>query len=357
MTASSDYPSHNMSNSFHTKRMIALAAVFVIITIAGLSYVKWWPYYDKALAAIEKHTIGSSIIPSAKPDASASIWQASWDYSVTYFKAVWKAALLGMIVGAMVQVLLPVNWLMRVMGKMSFKSTVVGGVASLPGMMCTCCAAPIASSMRKRNVSVGAALAFWIGNPTLNPATLIFMTFVLSWKFTVLRVAFGLILTFGVSYLANRFADRKRLDELPMTQDMKQAETAERGPFARRWLKSFAGMFIRIVPIYLITVYVIGLLQNVLDPSWVSESVIAIIVCAVIGTLFVIPTAAEIPIVQSFLAFGTGPASALLLTLPSISLPSLLLVSRAFPRKVLLFVAGSVMVLGILCGIVGRLWL
>ena len=32
------------------------------------------------------------------------------------------------------------------------------------------------------------------------------MTFVLSWKFTAPRLVFGLILTFGVSYLANRFA-------------------------------------------------------------------------------------------------------------------------------------------------------
>ncbi|MBP2120050.1 permease [Cohnella lubricantis] len=334
-----------------------MAAIFLLITIAGLTYVKWWPYYDKALAAIEKHTIGSSMIPSAKPDASSSIWQASWEYSVAYFNSVWKAALLGMIVGAMVQVLLPANWLKRAMGKMSFKSTLVGGVTSLPGMMCTCCAAPIASSMRKQQVSIGAALAFWLGNPTLNPATLIFMTFVLSWKFTALRIFFGLVLTFGISYLANRFADRKRLEELPLTADTEPSEAADRGPFLWRWAKSFAGMFIRIVPTYLITVYVIGLLQAVLDPSWVSNSVIAILVCAVIGTLFVIPTAAEIPIVQSFLAFGTGPASALLLTLPSVSLPSLLLVSRAFPRKVLLFVAGSVIVLGVLCGITGSLWL
>lgn len=356
MTAS-DYPSHSRPDSWSTKRVAALAAVFLIITIAGLSYVKWWPYYDKALAAIHKHTIGSSIIPSAKPDASSSIWQNSWDYSVAYFKAVWKAALLGMIVGAMVQVLIPVNWLMRTMGKMSFKSTLIGGVSSLPGMMCTCCAAPIASSMRKQRVSVGAALAFWIGNPTLNPATLIFMTFVLSWKFTMLRIVFGILLTFGVSYLANRFADRSKLEELPLTPDAKRAESAERGSFAWRWAKSFAGMFIRIAPTYVVAVFVMGLLQNVLDPSWVGNSVAAILICAVIGTLFVIPTAAEIPIVQSFLAFGTGPASALLLTLPSVSLPSLLLVSRAFPRKALLFVAGSVMVLGVLCGIVGSLWL
>lgn len=71
--------------------------------------------------------------------------------------------------------------------------------------------------------------------------------------------------------------------------------------------------------------------------------------------LFVIPAAAEIPIIQTFMSFGLGggPAGALLLALPSVSLPSLLLVAKLYPKKVLFFVAGSVILLSILSGIVG----
>jgi uncharacterized protein len=69
----------------------------------------------------------------------------------------------------------------------------------------------------------------------------------------------------------------------------------------------------------------------------------------------VIPTAAEIPIIQTMMSFGlgTGPAAALLLTLPVVRRPSLLIVYKSFPKRVLLFVAGSVVFLGILSGIVG----
>ena len=52
-------------------------------------------------------------------------------------------------------------------------------------MMCTCCAAPVAAGMRKQQVSMGGALAFWMGNPLLNPATLVFMGFVLGWQFAL----------------------------------------------------------------------------------------------------------------------------------------------------------------------------
>ena len=86
-----------------------------------------------------------------------------------------------------------------------------------------------------------------------------------------------------------------------------------------------------------------------------GSGILAILLFALVGTLFVIPTAAEIPIIQSFtaLGLGAGPAAALLITLPAVSLPSLLMVSRSFPRKVLGFLFASVVILGIVAGIVG----
>jgi uncharacterized protein len=58
---------------------------------------------------------------------------------------------------------------------------------------------------------------------------------------------------------------------------------------------------------------------------------------AVAGTLFVIPTAGEIPIIQTMLSFGmgAGPAGVLLLTLAPVSLPSLVMVGRASPWRLL----------------------
>ena len=90
-----------------------------------------------------------------------------------------------------------------------------------------------------------------------------------------------------------------------------------------------------------------------------SNSLLTIIGFAIAGMLFVIPTAGEIPVIQSMISFGlgSGPASALLLTLPAVSLPSLLMISRSFPKKVILFVACSVVFLGILSGIAGALFL
>lgn len=333
------------------RKMILFAALFLIIAIAGLSYVKWWPYYEKALRAATSHTIGSSILGSEA--SAAPSWSSALDYAAAYFKSVWKAAVLGILLGSLVQVLLPSEWLAKMLGKANFKSTVLGGVASLPGMMCSCCAAPVACGLRRKNVSVGASLAFWIGNPVLNPATLIFMTFVLSWKFALLRIVFGLILTFGISYFANRFAKDANPSAIP--EPAPQDAVEEQRPFLIRWLKSLGIMMLNVIPAYVIAVLLLGAFQHSLFPIGLKSGIIAIIVFAIVGTLFVIPTAAEIPIIQSFVAMGlgAGPAAALLLTLPTISLPSMLMVARAFPRKALMFVFASVVVIGIIGGIAG----
>ncbi|CAM5303164.1 hypothetical protein SXANM310S_03465 [Streptomyces xanthochromogenes] len=67
--------------------------------------------------------------------------------------------------------------------------------------------------------------------------------------------------------------------------------------------------------------------------------------------LFVIPTAGEVPIVQTLLAMGlaAGPA-ALLLTLPPISLPSLAMVARSFQRRDLALLMLGVPAIGVLGG-------
>ncbi len=339
-------------------RTMLLVLLFVLVAAAGLSYVKWWPYYHKALIAIANHTIGSSIITGTEAAAPDPSWSAAWNYALAYYKSVWQAAVLGIVLGSLVQVLLPSGWLLRVLGKSSFGSTALGGLAAVPGMMCTCCAAPIAVGLRKKNVSAGAALAFWLGNPLINPATLIFMTFVLSWKFTLLRLVFGLLLTFGVSYWANRLAGDKQIPKNAVDPSV-PSERPE-GTFAIRWLKAVGSMTLHLVPAYIIAVLALGAVRAWLFPALgegAAEGILTLIIFAVAGALFVIPTAAEIPVIQTFLSYGigSGSAAALLITLPAISLPSILMIRKSFSAKVVGFVFAAVVVTGLVSGVIGSL--
>ena len=74
---------------------------------------------------------------------------------------------------------------------------------------------------------------------------------------------------------------------------------------------------------------------------------------AIAGTLFVIPTAGEVPIIQAMLSLGmgAGPAGALLMTLPPVSVPSIAMLVRSFKPKLLIIVTVTVIAFGILAGL------
>ncbi len=329
--------------------------VFVLVAVIGLYYVKWSPYYLKSFVAANSHSIGGSIINDHAEDPIA----AALAYAQVYFLAIWKAAVLGVLLGSLVQVLIPRDWLLRAFGRAGLGSTVRGGLFALPGMMCSCCAAPVVAGLRRQRVSVGAALAFWIANPVLNPATLIFMGFVLGWGFTVLRIIAGVVLVVGVSLFAQRISRPEVLPE-PAVEAVASVTNTEQGNLFGRWMRSLWQLFWTTIPIYVLAVLVLGAARVWLFPhvdGAMGNSLVWLVPLAVVGTLFVIPTAAEIPIVQTLmtLGLGTAPAVALLMTLPSISLPSLLMLRKSFDRQVLVCVALLTMLVGIISGLIGAL--
>ncbi|WP_323118144.1 permease [Burkholderia alba] len=329
---------------------------FVLIAVAGLFYVKWFPYYHKALTAAEHHSIGQSILMGAAAHPPAPSLQAALDYAWAYGKAIWQAMVLGLLLGSAVQALLPAHWVARALGKTGFGSVAAGGLLSLPGMMCTCCAAPVVAGLRERHASPGGAVAFWLGNTVLNPAALVFMGFVLGWHWTALRLVLGVAMVFGVGYLLNRLAapQTRPIDDALLAQ--LAADQAAAGNAFTRWIRIFSRMTVRLVPEYLVLVLLLGAARAWLFPHIgpeIGNQLIWIVAFAVAGMLFVIPTAGEVPIIQAMLSLGmgVGPAAALLMTLPPISVPSLAMLARSFKPSMLTLVAVLVVGFGIVSGL------
>lgn len=132
----------------------------------------------------------------------------------------------------------------------------------------------------------------------------------------------------------------------------------ESQPFFSRWLRTLWQLFWSTIPVYILAVLVLGAARVWLFPhvdGAMADSLLWLVPLAIVGTLFVIPTAAEIPIVQTMmtLGMGSGPAVALLMTLPSVSLPSLLMLRKDFDARVLVTVAGLTMLVGVVCGLIG----
>lgn len=340
----------------NTKLMATGIIITLLIFAIGLYIVKWSPYWHKAHVAAATHSIGASIVTGKGVVAPAVGLQAAWHYTLVYFKAVWEAVVLALLLGASVQAFVPRAWLLRAMGKATPGSAAVAAGSSMVTMMCTCCTGPIVVGLRRQAVAVGSALAFFLGNPVLNPATLIFIGFILGWQFAALRIVLGLLLVFAVALIANHMTgEQAKTPQVTLS-------AIESGPrdFAtmfKAWLRELWIEAYTILPGYIAIVFIVGAVQAWLFPPGLTihaSGLGAILGLSLLGTIFVIPTAGEVPIIQTLMhaGMGTGPAAALLMTLPAISAPSLYIVRNVFSPRVLAMTAAAVFVAGVVAGVI-----
>jgi uncharacterized protein len=219
-------------------------------------------------------------------------------------------------------------------------------------MMCTCCTAPLAVSLRQCGAPTSAVLAYWMGNPLLNPAVLVFLALVAPWQWVVTRALVGGLLVFGGSTVIARFAKR-----MPQAHDLNvdPLTTADDVPFTladapARFARALGRLAVVLVPEYFVAVLLVGAFAGWLVPLTGSavHGPVAAAAAVVLGTLLVVPTAGEIPLAQGLAAagFGLGVAGALLITVPAVSLPSLVMVGRALSWRVTLAAAVAVVVAG-----------
>lgn len=335
-----------------TRRWLWPVAIFVLVAVLGVFYAKWEPYYFKAFSAAAHHTLGHSIVTGSAATAPAVGFHAALTYTVDYFKDIWIALIVGLLVGAGVQTLLPASWLYRVLGRISGKSRVLAVAAAVPSMMCTCCSAPIAVSMKKKNLSTGATLAYWLGNPVLNPATIIFMGFVLGWDWAVLRIVVGFVLVFGVSWLGDRWSGGESGPVEAVTDLMPPQDEV---PTVARFVSTLGRLVVGLIPEYIIIVAALGAARAWLFPAMnptIGHALWLMVVLAIVGTLFVIPTAGEIPIIQTLTQYGLGlgAAGTLMMALPAVSLPSMAMVGQQMGAKAMVKVASLVALVALVTG-------
>ena len=194
-----------------------------------------------------------------------------------------------------------------------------------------------------------------------------FLVFTLGWGWAALRVVLGVVLVLGTAALAARIAPGRLGAETARANADSRAELVEaagevdeaapRPHWLLVWLRALARLTVSLVPEYVVLVLALGAFRVLLFPQagpQLGNDPLVVIGLATAGTLFAIPTAGEIAIIQTMRGFGmgAGPAGALLLSLPSISLPSAVMVWRVFPRRVVGLMLATTIAISFLGGLI-----
>lgn len=313
---------------------VALAAVLVL----GLAWAKWLPYAGKIdVLGDTGQWDGSSLLATAGDSPSLT---GAWDFLVGYTSAVWKALVAALLIAAAIDALVSRRWLVRLLshgGRWRQAST--GAALSLPSMMCTCCTAPITVTLRRAGAPVGAVVGHWLGNPLLNPAVLVFLFLVAPWQWGVARMLVGLAVVMAASLLAAEVSRRRLPHGAPLPDDAEVEAAPRLAELPGRFLASLWRIGRVLVPEYAVVVLLVGGFSG-----WLARfteltgngGVLALLAAAVVGTLLVVPTGGEIPVMMGLAALGAsaGVLGVLLITLPALSLPSMVMVARTLSVRV-----------------------
>ena len=340
---------------------LAGTALVLLVAVLGLTWAKWLPYTERTRGLLDtREWPGQNILQTGADDGSALA--RGWDFTLAYGAAVWKALVVALVVAALLDALVPRRWLVQTLSRgTSARSSLAGGLLSLPGMMCTCCTAPLTVTMRRSGVPRSAAIAFWWGNPVLNVAVLGFLLVLAPWQWVALRALAGVFLVVGVAAFVGSVADRRaarRVDPalLPAAADPGPPAAPEvtAAQLPGRFLRCLARLALVLVPEYLVVVFAVGVLGPWLTPALSAQSagVLTVVVAAVVGAVLVLPTGGEIPILLGLAAAGAsaGVLGALLVVLPTVSLPSAVMVGRALGWGTTAVAVASVVVTGVLAG-------
>lgn len=279
------------------------------------------------------------------------------------------------------------DYILRYLGPNAKKRTAYG-LASISGAIlavCSCTILPLFAGIRKRGAGLGPAITFLFSGPAINIAAMFLTISVLGAKIGLARIFSAILLSILVG-LSMQFIFKEKTQKgdifIEEYKEIKASKkvltvffaamvgilivnglsiekpikyglmillaliTALIGIFklhqetTKQWLKETWGFAKMLLPVLFIGVFIAGFVmpflpQQLIEKIVGSNSILGNFIASIFGAFMYFSTLTEIPILQALIAKGMhhGPALALLLAGPSLSLPNMLVVRKVLGNK------------------------
>lgn len=251
--------------------------------------------------------------------------------SVNYVAVIWPALVFGILIGGAVRAFSPLAAVSRVLSGGPVRQQLLAGASGAPLMLCSCCAAPLFSSVYERSRRLAPSLAVMLAAPALNPAALVLTFLLFSASIAWARLGMSLVAVFLGTALVARFAPEARI-RLRL-QSLKTADTREHDAPIASLARACLHVSVRTVPVIVLGIVSAMLLADRLQPQTDLSSTMrlwSIAITAAVAVPIALPTFFEIPLAVTLLAAGApaGAAAALLFAGPAVNLASLLTVGH-----------------------------
>ncbi len=286
------------------------------------------------------------------------------------------------------------------------KSFSIASISSFFIAACSCTIIPVASGLYYSGAGIGVAfIVLWVA-PAANVLSLIYTGSILGGKIILARVISAVLMAFIVGYVMSFvFRNEKREIHNYQTEDetkiidmkdlillililislLSPNYLIRKGAYLykvyvwlaftvvmviyaavfvdrekiKAWLKESWWFVKLILPLLLAGVFVVGVIGKLIPQEWVQKwlggnGLFANFLATIIGSVSYFATMTEAPFVHTLMkmGMGKGPALALLLTGPGLSLPNWIVIARVFGFKKALVYVPVMITLGTLVGFV-----
>jgi len=296
------------------------------------------------------------------------------------------------------------------------KKSVSYGIASISGIVlavCSCTILPMFAGILKKGSGIGPATTFLYAGPAINILAIIYTASVLGWDLGFARAVFAIAMSIAIGLI---MAMLFRAYDQELTSSGKGFMPAGGGgPGRPKWVvpvffvflvlilvigaSSLLAFTLRLSIVYLLTIavaflliyyferdevtewgyeiwdltkkifpiliagtFLVGIIAYFLPPEtfrpfFGDNSVAACLLASIVGTILYMPTLLEVPIIGGTFGYiqgvmAGGPALALLLSGPSVSLPSLMVLYRIMGARKTAAYALLVIVFSAVAGII-----
>ena len=287
------------------------------------------------------------------------------------------------------------------------KKYVSYGVASVSGAIlavCSCTILPLFAGIRKRGAGLGPAITFLFAGPAINIAAIFLTISVLGIKIGLARIISAILLSILVGLtMALIFREKVEKEKLLIKQTGESKLSNKvlitffglmigvlvvnglqidklikyslmgfftigvvglvlwkfRDHLTQKWLNETWNFSKMLLPLLFIGVFIAGFIMPLLPQTLIENlvgqnTILGNIVASIFGAFMYFSTLTEIPILQALIAKGmhSGPALALLLAGPSLSLPNMLVIRKVLGNKKTVVYIGLVVVYATIAGLI-----
>lgn len=235
-------------------------------------------------------------------------------------------------------------------------ANIIGALLGTVTPFCSCSSIPIFMGFTSAGLPLGVTFSFLISSPLVDLGSLVLLMSIFGWKIAIVYVVVGLIISVVGGTLIEKFHLEDQVADFIKQAKNVNVDSIDMKPKDRRdYAKEQVLETIKKVSIYIFIGVGIGaIIHNMIPEHWVQSILGGNKFYSVpLATLIGIPMYADIfgtiPVAESLLIKGAGLGTVLsfMMAVTTLSLPSMIMLSKAVKKK-LMIVFVSIVTIGII---------